>query len=70
MKRRDFLKTVSAATASAALPHAVRAAAGRPEKPNIVFILADDMGQVPVPSDHCHVVWWQLVCKMVYNVAL
>jgi arylsulfatase A-like enzyme len=44
VKRRDFLKTVSAATASAALPHAVRATAGRPEKPNIVFILADDMG--------------------------
>ncbi|HIB89932.1 TPA: hypothetical protein EYO57_22575 [Candidatus Poribacteria bacterium] len=33
-------------------------------------ILADDMGQVPVPSDHCHVVRWQLVCKMVYNVVL
>ncbi len=44
MKRRDFLKTVGAATASAALPRAVEGAQTRADRPNIVFVLADDMG--------------------------
>ena len=44
MKRRDFLKTVGAATASAALPRAAEGAQTREDRPNIVFVLADDMG--------------------------
>ena len=44
MKRRDFLKTVGAATASAALPRAAEGAQAREGRPNIVFVLADDMG--------------------------
>jgi len=47
MKRRDFLKTVGAGLAGLALlgPRAgLRAAEGPARKPNIVFILADDLG--------------------------
>ena len=43
VKRRDFFKTVGAATATAALSRDTRAAQTEPA-PNIVFILADDMG--------------------------
>ncbi|MDP6652060.1 MAG: twin-arginine translocation signal domain-containing protein [Gammaproteobacteria bacterium] len=43
IKRRDFLKSVGAATASIAMPGALQAAAGG-DRPIIVFILADDMG--------------------------
>ncbi len=44
MRRRDFLKTVGVATASAALPQRLGAAQERRDRPNIVFVLADDMG--------------------------
>ena len=44
MKRRDFLKTVGAATASAAVTPKLGAVTQRRNTPNVVFILADDMG--------------------------
>ncbi len=44
MKRRDFLKTVGAATASAALPRQPVDAEIRGNRPNVVLVLADDMG--------------------------
>ena len=44
MKRRDFLKTVGAATASVALPRKPAGATGRESRPNVVLMLADDMG--------------------------
>ena len=49
MKRRDFLKGVGAVTAAAAVPSvfsglAQAGASGDGSRPNIVFILADDLG--------------------------
>ncbi len=44
MKRRDFLKCAGAGVALAALPRWARARRPRGRKPNIVFILADDLG--------------------------
>lgn len=43
MKRRDFLKAAGVAAASMALSHPMYSA-GRRRKPNIVYILADDLG--------------------------
>jgi arylsulfatase A len=42
--RRDFLKTVASATAFLSVPQALRAAAATKSSPNIVYILADDLG--------------------------
>ena len=61
LKRREFLKTVGVATATAALPRALDAGQATAAPPNIVFVLADDMGygdlsylnadsQIPTPS--------------------
>lgn len=44
MDRRDFLKTALAAAALAGLSRFSSAAGARAERPNIVFILADDLG--------------------------
>ena len=41
--RRQFLRTIGLATASAAVPSFLAGAARR-RKPNIIFILADDLG--------------------------
>ncbi len=46
LDRRDFLKAVGLGTVSLAVPVCVGVAGARPKKrPNIVFILADDIGQ-------------------------
>lgn len=44
LKRREFLKTVGAATATAVVPAGLMAASDPLARPNVVFILADDMG--------------------------
>ena len=45
MKRREFLKWTTAGAAALALPRRLGGAgAGAPQKPNIIFILADDIG--------------------------
>ena len=50
MKRREFLKAAALSAAAWAMPRgleaaeAVSAAAGKGRKPNIIFILADDLG--------------------------
>lgn len=44
MRRRDFLKTVGVATATSALSGQDKLRALQEDRPNIVFILADDMG--------------------------
>ena len=44
MRRRDFLKTVGVATATSALSGQDTLRALPQDRPNIVFILADDMG--------------------------
>jgi len=44
LTRRRFLKTALAGAAATALPHPARAVKPPKTKPNIVFILADDMG--------------------------
>ena len=44
MRRRDFLKTVGVAGATAALSGSDKLRALEEDRPNIVFILADDMG--------------------------
>lgn len=43
MNRRKFLRAVGVGAASLAVPY-IRRAAAQPRKPNIVFILADDLG--------------------------
>ncbi|MGB2820429.1 MAG: sulfatase-like hydrolase/transferase, partial [Phycisphaerae bacterium] len=42
--RRDFLRAVSAGAASLAMPRWLPAAEKANDKPNIVFIMVDDMG--------------------------
>jgi arylsulfatase A len=44
MKRRDFIRTCGAGLAALACPHAARAQGTAGKLPNIVLILADDMG--------------------------
>ena len=45
VRRRDFLRTMGLGAATLAAPAAVsRAAGAKPTNPNIVFIMADDMG--------------------------
>jgi len=43
-RRREFLKTLGAVTAAAALPRSLGAAQPDTSRPNVVFVLADDMG--------------------------
>ena len=44
LKRRDFLKTLSLGAASAVLPHLNSRCTHKISKPNIIYILADDLG--------------------------
>jgi uncharacterized sulfatase len=44
MNRRDFLKAAGMGAASLAIPNRVSASSGLRSRPNIVFILIDDMG--------------------------
>ncbi len=44
MNRRDFLKGIGLGAAATAFAEAARAAGAKAERPNIVFILADDLG--------------------------
>lgn len=44
MSRRRFLKTTAAAVGGVALPSLLSAQRANPAKPNIVFIMADDLG--------------------------
>jgi len=44
LERRDFLKIVGAGSAALALPGCLATGAGRKRKPNIIYILADDLG--------------------------
>lgn len=44
LKRRQFLQTLGAASAAIAMPQAAALAAPARKKPNIVFIMVDDMG--------------------------
>jgi len=42
--RRDFLKTMGLGAAALAMPRWLNAAEGVGKRPNIIFIMADDMG--------------------------
>ncbi|NOY61488.1 MAG: arylsulfatase [Calditrichaeota bacterium] len=44
MKRRDFLKRIAAAGTATALIPTLRCSRKAPSKPNIIFIMADDLG--------------------------
>jgi arylsulfatase A len=44
LNRRDFLKTMGLGAATMGLPEWLSAAGAPPSKPNILFIMADDMG--------------------------
>ena len=44
INRRDFLRAISVTAAAIATPRLLRAAAAPKQKPNIVFIMADDLG--------------------------
>ncbi|MFC2160540.1 arylsulfatase [Acidobacteriota bacterium] len=44
IKRRDFLKTMSMGAATVAIPNLLSRCAQKTTKPNIVYILADDLG--------------------------
>lgn len=53
MKRRDFLKNIGLGAAAVALPARFGAAAQGPGKPNILFIVGDDMGYADVGFHGC-----------------
>ena len=44
MKRRDFLKALGVGTVALALPSGIKASLSPNKKPNIIFIMADDLG--------------------------
>ena len=44
MNRRDFLKVLSVGTVTLAIPSRIRASRSSNKKPNIIFIMADDLG--------------------------
>lgn len=54
IRRRDFIKSVGAATATMAVSRSLAAAEPEAARPNIVFILADDMGFGDISSLNSH----------------
>ncbi len=44
IKRRDFIKTLSLGAATVAIPNLFTSCAQKTTKPNIIYILADDLG--------------------------
>lgn len=44
--RREFLKHAGAGDATAAFPSVLRSASARQDKPNVLFVLVDDMNTV------------------------
>lgn len=54
MKRRDFLKTVSAVTLLGLTLSFAKAAEKAPKRPNIIYIMTDDQSPIPIDKKVAH----------------